>query len=150
MEFILGACGGKLVKGPPDTQVKRVNTDSRAAQPGDLFVALAGEHHDGHEFLQDVAQKGVAAVMVEANKVPTNLPKCAVIAVDNTRKALGKVAARYRDDFSLPVVAVGGSNGKTTTKELLGSVLRQKLPSSLNRWLNRITEPFRRRQRLSN
>jgi UDP-N-acetylmuramoyl-tripeptide--D-alanyl-D-alanine ligase len=127
VEFILGACAGKLVAGMPDTLVKRVNTDSRAAQPGDLFVALAGERHDGHDFLRDVIQKGVAAVMVETNKVPASLPKCAVIAVENTRKALGQVAARYRTDFSLPVVAVGGSNGKTTTKELLASILRQKL-----------------------
>jgi len=127
VEFILGACAGKLVAGMPDTLVKRVNTDSRAAQPGDLFVALAGERHDGHDFLRDVIQKGVAAVMVETNKVPASLPKCVVIAVENTRKALGQVAARYRTDFSLPVVAVGGSNGKTTTKELLASILRQKL-----------------------
>lgn len=127
MEFILGACAGKLVAGAADTLVKRVNTDSRASQPGDLFIALAGERHDGHEFLRDVTQKGVAAVMVEANKVPADLPKCAVIAVENTRKALGQVAARYRSDFSLPVIAVGGSNGKTTTKELVASILRQKL-----------------------
>lgn len=126
VEFILGACAGKLVRGSTDTPVKRVNTDSRAAQPGDLFVALAGEHHDGHDFLPDVMQKGVAAVMVEANKIPTHLSDCAVIAVDNTRQALGQLAAGYRRDFSLPVVAVGGSNGKTTTKELLAAVLRQK------------------------
>jgi UDP-N-acetylmuramoyl-tripeptide--D-alanyl-D-alanine ligase len=127
VEFILGACAGKLAAGSPGTLVKRVTTDSRAAQPGDLFIALAGERHDAHEFLPDVTQKGVAAVMVEANKVPANLPKCAVIVVENTRRALGQVAARYRSDFSLPVVAVGGSNGKTTTKELLASILRQKL-----------------------
>jgi len=114
------------VAGSPDTLVKRVNTDSRAAQAGDLFVALPGEHHDGHAYLPDVIQKGVAAVMVETTKVPA-LPKCAVIAVENTRKALGQLAARYRTDFSLPLVAVGGSNGKTTTKELLASILRQKL-----------------------
>jgi UDP-N-acetylmuramoyl-tripeptide--D-alanyl-D-alanine ligase len=127
VEFILGACAGKLVAGVPGTLIKRVTTDSRAAQAGDLFVALAGERHDGHDFLRDVIQKGVDAVMVETNKVPANLPKCAVIAVENTRKALGQVAARYRSDFDLPVVAVGGSNGKTTTKELLASILRQKL-----------------------
>jgi UDP-N-acetylmuramoyl-tripeptide--D-alanyl-D-alanine ligase len=127
VEFILGACAGKLVAGGPDTLIKRVNTDSRAVQPGDLFIALAGERHDGHEFLRDVTQKNVAAVMVEANKIPASLPKCAVIAVENTRKALGQIAARYRSDFSLSMVAVGGSNGKTTTKELLASILRQKL-----------------------
>jgi UDP-N-acetylmuramoyl-tripeptide--D-alanyl-D-alanine ligase len=127
LEFILGACAGKLTAGSPDTLVQRVNTDSRAARPGDLFIALTGERHDGHDFLRDVTQKGVAAVMVEANKVPASLPKCAVIVVENTRRALGQLAARYRNDFSLPVVAVGGSNGKTTTKELLASILRQKL-----------------------
>ncbi len=127
MEFILGACAGKLVAGSRSALIKRITTDSRAAQPGDLFVALAGERHDGHEFLRDVVSKGVDAIMVETKKVPANLPKCAVIAVDNTRKALGQVASRYRSDFSLPVVAVGGSNGKTTTKELLASILRQKL-----------------------
>ncbi|HXS67809.1 MAG TPA: Mur ligase family protein, partial [Candidatus Polarisedimenticolia bacterium] len=127
VEFILGACAGKLAAGSPGTSIKRVTTDSRAVQPSDLFVALAGERHDGHEFLPDVIQKGVDAVMVESNKVPTGVPKCAVIAVENTRKALGQLAARYRTDFTLPVVAVGGSNGKTTTKELLASILRQKL-----------------------
>lgn len=127
VEFILGACAGKLAAGAPRTLIQRVTTDSRAAQGGDLFVALAGERHDGHEFLPDVIQKGVAAVLVEANKVPAGSPKCAVIAVDNTRKALGQIAARYRRDFNLPVIAVGGSNGKTTTKEVLASILRQKL-----------------------
>jgi UDP-N-acetylmuramoyl-tripeptide--D-alanyl-D-alanine ligase len=127
VEFILGACSGKLVAGLPGTLVKRVNTDSRAAQPGDLFIALAGERHDGHDFLRDVIQKGVAAVMVERNKVPANLPKCAVIVVENTRKALGQVAARYRSVFSMPMVGVGGSIGMKTTKVLLSSILRQKL-----------------------
>lgn len=106
--------------------VNRICTDSRAAQPGDLFVALAGEHHDAHEYLPAVAQKDVAAVLVESGKVPTDV-NCAVVAVENTRAALGQIAARYRNDFALPVVAVGGSNGKTTTKELLAAVLRQKL-----------------------
>ena len=127
LEYIVGACAGKLVTGLRRTLIKRVNTDSRSAQHGDLFVALAGEHHDGHQYLPDVIQKGVAAAMVEAGKVPASVPPCAVIAVENTRKALGQLAARYRTDFSLPVVAVGGSNGKTTTKELLASILRQKL-----------------------
>jgi UDP-N-acetylmuramoyl-tripeptide--D-alanyl-D-alanine ligase len=127
VEFILGACAGKLVSGSPAALIRRVNTDSRAVQPGDLFVALAGERHDGHKFLPEVIQKGVAAVMAETSKVPTDQLKCAVVAVENTRKALGQVAARYRGDFSMPAVAVGGSNGKTTTKELLASVLRQKL-----------------------
>lgn len=114
------------MRGAGSVAVNRVCTDSRAAQPGDLFVAIAGEHHDGHEYVPAVALKKVAAVLVEANKIPADL-NCAVVAVENTRTALGQIAARYRQDFSLPVVAVGGSNGKTTTKELLAAVLRQKL-----------------------
>jgi UDP-N-acetylmuramoyl-tripeptide--D-alanyl-D-alanine ligase len=121
----MGACAGKLVKGELQTSIQRIGTDSRAAQTGDLFIALPGEKFDGHGFLHEVADKGVTAVMIE--KKSAELPKCAVITVDNTRRALGRIAANYRNDFSPAVIAVGGSNGKTTTKELLASVLRQKL-----------------------
>jgi UDP-N-acetylmuramoyl-tripeptide--D-alanyl-D-alanine ligase len=68
----------------------------------------------------------VAAVVADRNRIPAKLP-CAVIGVDNPRQALGRLAAGYREGFDLPIVAVGGSNGKTTTKELIASVLRQKL-----------------------
>lgn len=104
----------------------RVCTDSRKAQPGDLFVALAGERFDGHDFLPEVAKRGASAVLVNRNKVPAEPGGCAVIAADETRPALGRLAACYRRDFTLPVVAVGGSNGKTTTKELLAAVLRRR------------------------
>jgi UDP-N-acetylmuramoyl-tripeptide--D-alanyl-D-alanine ligase len=106
--------------------VTRVCTDSRQAQPGDLFVALAGEKFDGHDFLNDVAREGAIAMVVGKGKVPGPMPGCAVIAVEETRWALGRLATRYRRDFELPVIAVGGSNGKTTVKELLASVLRQR------------------------
>ncbi len=108
------------------TQVGRVCSDSRLAQAGDLFFALAGDKFDGHNFLAEVAQKGAAAVVAIRSKIPAGLP-CAVIAVDDPRKALGRLAAKYRTEFRLPVIAVAGSNGKTTTKELLAAVLRQKL-----------------------
>src|SRR5262245_37754107 len=128
MKFIVQACAGEQLRGSPDTPVSRVCTDSRAAQAGDLFIALAGENFDGHEFAPEVARKGAAAVMVKRRRRLPDLPAaCAVIVVSDTRKALGKLAAEYRKDFSLPIVAVGGSNGKTTTKELIASVLRQKL-----------------------
>ncbi len=126
LKYVAGACGGKLLQGPTETLVNRVCTDSRQAQAGDLFFAIAGERFDGHDFLREVAGKGVAAVVADRNRVPSGLA-CGVIAVDNTRQALGRLAARYRMDFALPVIAVGGSNGKTTTKELVASVLRQKL-----------------------
>ena len=126
MAFVVSACGGELIKGSLASQFQRVNTDSRSTQAGDLFVALTGERFDGHNFVSEVAQKGVAGVLMERGR-KTAVPGCAVIEVENTRKAFGQIAARYRKDFSLPVIAIGGSNGKTSTKELVAAVLRQKL-----------------------
>jgi len=121
-----------LLKGSPAAMAHRVGTDSRHAQRGDLFVAVPGERFDGHDFLAEVAQKGVTAIIIERAKLShaTNLPAdVGVIAVENTRAALGSFAARYRAEFDLPVIAVSGSNGKTTTKELIASVLRQIGPA---------------------
>ena len=126
LKSIALACAGELLGTSPDTLVSRVCSDSREMRPGDLFFALSGERFDGHDFLREAAQKGAAAVVAERARVPGNLP-CGVIAVDNPRQALGRLAAWYRADFNLPLIAVGGSNGKTTTKELIASVLRQKL-----------------------
>lgn len=125
LKFIADACEAQIICGSPDASVLEVSTDSRAVQPGEIFFALTGETFDGHDFISDVAAKGVAAVVVE--KVPAMLPPCAVLRVANVRAALGKLAAAYRQEFLLPVIAVGGSNGKTTTKELIAAVLRQKL-----------------------
>ena len=125
LKYIAEACGGEQLKGSPEAMVDRVCSDSRHAQAGDLFFALAGERFDGHDFLAAVAKQGVAAVVADRKRVPAGL-SCGVIAVGNPRQALGKLAARYRTDFTLPVIAIGGSNGKTTTKELVASVLRQK------------------------
>lgn len=115
------------MKGARETTFRRVGTDSRTAQAGDLFFALQGERFDGHNFLGEVAKRGVAAIVIERNRRPAKLPSCAAVVVDNTRQALGRLAAAYRRDFSLPMVAVGGANGKTTTKELIAAGLRQKL-----------------------
>jgi UDP-N-acetylmuramoyl-tripeptide--D-alanyl-D-alanine ligase len=127
LKFIAEACAAELRRGSGETSIQRVCTDSRPAQAGDLFFAIRGERFDGHDFLAEVAAKGVAAVAVEQKKIPAQLASCAVLAVDNTRAALGRLAAAYRREFNLPVIAVGGSNGKTTVKELIASALRQKL-----------------------
>jgi UDP-N-acetylmuramoyl-tripeptide--D-alanyl-D-alanine ligase len=126
LKFAAAACDAEIRRGAPDVFVKNAGTDSRQAKRGDLFFAIHGEKFDGHKFLDEVAAKGVAAVVVEKNKIPATLPDCAVLVVDDTRAAFGKLAAAYRKDFTLPLVAVGGSNGKTTTKELIASVLRRK------------------------
>jgi UDP-N-acetylmuramoyl-tripeptide--D-alanyl-D-alanine ligase len=128
LQFIVRACAGELCRGNPQTVIRGVCTDSRQAQPGDVFFALAGERFDAHDFLPEVVRR-VAAVVVKAGRAPTDPGLCAVITVNDTRKALGLLAADYRREFNLPVIAVGGSNGKTTTKELIASVLRQKLPT---------------------
>jgi UDP-N-acetylmuramoyl-tripeptide--D-alanyl-D-alanine ligase len=126
LKFVAAGCSGELLHGSPESTVGRVCTDSRVARAGDLFIALRGERFDAHQFVTDVAAKGVAAVIVEKTKTPLPPPACAVIAVDDTRMALARLAAAYRSGFDLPVVAVGGSNGKTTTKELMAAVLRQR------------------------
>ena len=127
LKFVVEACDGEIRRGAAETIVKNVCTDSRKAQAGDLFFAIKGEHFDGHDFLSEVAAKGVAAVVIGQKKIPAKLPKCAVLVVKDVRAALRKFAAAYRKDFMLPVVCVGGSNGKTTVKELIASVLKQKL-----------------------
>jgi UDP-N-acetylmuramoyl-tripeptide--D-alanyl-D-alanine ligase len=126
LTFIADACAGEIRRGSRDVLVRGISTDSRTVKAGDLFVALAGERYDGHKFLDEVVSKGVAAVLVNRG-VPVPELDCAIVTVANTRSALGEVAAAYRGEFDLPVVAVGGSNGKTTTKDLVAAVLRQKL-----------------------
>ena len=126
LHYIAQAVSGELRHGSPDKMVARLCTDSRLAEPGDLFFALAGERHDAHRFLPEAAQRGAGALVAERDKLPADFHPCAVIAVGNTRSALGQLGARYRRDFDLPVIAVGGSNGKTTTKDLIAAVLRQE------------------------
>jgi len=125
LDFVAAACSGELIQGSPEQAVLRVSTDSRQVNAGDLFFALKGEKFDGHDFLVQVIQKA-AAVVVERGRRPKAPKDCAVIEVENTRFALGSLAKRYRQDFALPVIVVAGSNGKTSTKELIGAVLRQK------------------------
>jgi UDP-N-acetylmuramoyl-tripeptide--D-alanyl-D-alanine ligase len=126
LKFVAEACTAEIRRGAVETLVKNVCTDSRQAKAGDLFFAIRGEKFDGHDFLDEVAAKNVSAIVVEQKKVPPQLPDYAVLIVEDARIALGKLAAAYRKDFDLPIVCVGGSNGKTTVKELLASVLRQK------------------------
>ena len=127
IEFIAGASAGDLISAPEYVPITRVCTDSRQVQPGDLFLALRGDRFDAHDFINDVVSKGARAVIVEKNRAPASLPNCAIITVADTRKALGLLATRYRADFSVPFIAVAGSNGKTTAKELAAAVLGQRL-----------------------
>lgn len=126
LAYVAANCNGELQHGDPARDIWRVSIDSRQVRPGDLFVAIDGERFDGHDFLDEAVQRGAAGLLVQRRKACLARSDCAVVSVRNTRRALGKLAARYRRDFHLPVVAVAGSNGKTTTKELIAAVLRQR------------------------
>lgn len=127
LKYVAKACTGEQLTGYPDVLVRRVCTDSRSVCAGDIFFALSGDKFDGHDFLKEVMGKDAAAVVVNRQRLPVPPLTCAVIAVENTRQALARFAAEYRHDFNVPTIAVGGSNGKTTTKDLIAAVLRQKL-----------------------
>ena len=97
-----------------------VTTNSKTVEPGNLFVALRGERFDAHDFLADVVARGAAAVVVE--RLPAGLAIPALIVPD-TSHALGQIAHWWRKQFSIPVIGVTGSNGKTTVKEMIASIL---------------------------
>lgn len=111
----------------PDADVLRGSTDSRAIQPGDLFIALRGEKFDGGAFAARALQQGAVGVVLDAAQAPEI---ATAIRVDDTRLALGKLAAAWRRRFTLPVVAITGSNGKTTVKEMLAAILEIETGSS--------------------
>jgi UDP-N-acetylmuramoyl-tripeptide--D-alanyl-D-alanine ligase len=108
-----------------DAAFDSVGTDSRSLRAGELFVALRGERFDGHEFVGVAKERGAAAAMVAADAAgaaaQSGLP---LIVVDDTRLALGRLSSQWRRRFDIPLVAVTGSNGKTTVKEMIAAVLR--------------------------
>ena len=104
----------------PAVIIDSVVTDSRKVVPGCLFVAIIGEKFDAHDFLADVVKQGAAAVVVE--RLPAGLSVPALV-VTNTRVALGEIAHAWRAQFTLPVIGVTGSNGKTTVKEMIAAIL---------------------------
>ena len=121
---ICAAVGGTLLQdsGAP---VTGVTTDSRAVQPGQLFIPLVGERFDGHAYISKALDGGAAGCLT-AREPETLLPGKLYIQVADTRLALKALAAWYRNKFDLPVVQVTGSAGKTTTKEMIASVLSQR------------------------
>ncbi len=124
LQFVMDATGGDCLRGDASSMIARVQTDSRRVQPGDLFVALRGERFDGHDYIGEVLRRGAAAVLIDRGMLGVVPPgSSAVIAVSDTRRALGLLGARYREGFQIPMIAVAGSNGKTSVKELLATVL---------------------------
>ena len=114
----------------PQTTIKRILTDSRHAEQGDAFLALKGERFDAHDFLAQVAANGCEVAIVSH---PVDADLCQLV-VEDTRLALGHLGAFRRKQYAeLKVIALTGSSGKTTTKEMLGSILSRLAPTLITR-----------------
>ena len=125
-EQIAAITGGRPV-GATIGEVTSISTDSRSIIAGQLFVPLRGDRFDGHNYIPELSAKGITATLCTKNWLQNNqLPESVgCIVVQDTLKALGDLAAAWRNRFTLPIIAVTGSNGKTTTKEMLATVLQQ-------------------------
>jgi UDP-N-acetylmuramoyl-tripeptide--D-alanyl-D-alanine ligase len=117
---VLTATGGTAPRGAAGLRIDSITTDSRHIQPGALFFALRGEHHDGHAFVAAALRQGAVGAVVD--HLPADVPADQLIRVPDTLTALGDLAAWTRTQSPLRVVAVTGSNGKTTTKEMIAAI----------------------------
>lgn len=122
-------CLGATVAGS-DVTFRGCSTDSRKISPGNLFIALRGSHFDGGEFVGAAAHAGASAAMVERAPENSSLP---LLLVNDARLAMGRLAADWRGRFAIPLVAVTGSNGKTTVKEMVSAVLSLEAPTVATR-----------------
>lgn len=125
---IVNSSGGKLICGDINLKITGISTDSRKIEKGNLFIPLKGENFDGENFVESAMNKGASAVLT-ANLNSLELYKgrnVAVIYVENTLVALHRLSSYYRNKFSIPFIAVTGSSGKTTTKDMIAAVLSTK------------------------
>lgn len=125
---IIKATGGDLISGKPLLKVWNISTNTRTLLEGDLFIALKGENFNGHVFVEEALEKGAAGAVVARDYKAQNKKyrNKIIIKVDNTLKALGDIAKTYREKFNITVIAITGSNGKTTTKEILAHILSKR------------------------
>jgi UDP-N-acetylmuramoyl-tripeptide--D-alanyl-D-alanine ligase len=122
IEDVVRGTRGALLGGDLGIAVSGISIDSRSLSVGEAFFAIRGDRVDGHAFLRDAVGRGAACLVIHS--VPDDLPPgVPVVLVDETTKALGRLGAWHRQRFTIPVVAVTGSNGKTTTKEMLAALL---------------------------
>ncbi|HVF72171.1 MAG TPA: UDP-N-acetylmuramoyl-tripeptide--D-alanyl-D-alanine ligase [Chthoniobacterales bacterium] len=126
LEQIVTFAGATISGGAPKVTISRVSTDSRTLRNGDLFVPLKGANFDGHKFIKQAAERGATGAMVEESwrgEVPTNF---ALIRVADTLVGYQTLAANYRASLALKVIAITGSNGKTSTKDFVAAALGKK------------------------
>ena len=121
LDELLNVTGGKLISNHKKVKIKKFEIDSRKLQKGDCFIALKGKKYDGHEFINNNIKASV--VISEKNIVLKNIP---VIKVNSTYEVLELLIKYYRGKYDIPLIAITGSNGKTTLKELISSILESK------------------------
>jgi murE/murF fusion protein len=116
-----------------DITITRVHTDSRSIEPGDLFVALRGEHFDANDFLVQAKERGAVAAICQGHSAAEKLANARLsgLVVHDTKLALGQLASHWRAQLSLPLIAVTGSNGKTTVTQMIASILRSYQPQAM-------------------
>lgn len=127
--LLAAASEGHLVRGNPYGPIMTISTDSRAIRSGDCFLALPGERFDGHDFLAAAVERGATALIVSKSRsdaAPRVTESIALIEVADTLEAYGALARYHRGQFDIPVVGITGSNGKTSTKEMLSGVLGKR------------------------
>ncbi|MCM8784053.1 MAG: UDP-N-acetylmuramoyl-tripeptide--D-alanyl-D-alanine ligase [Candidatus Omnitrophica bacterium] len=122
-EEILKITKGELLQGQSKTVFRGISTDSRSIRAENIFVALKGPNFDGHDFIREVLSKGTRGAIVESQMSIGEDPEFCIIRVQDTFEALRKIAYFHRSKFKLPVIAVTGSNGKTTVKEMIYHLL---------------------------
>jgi len=129
LEDVLKSTSGILISGAAENIFYGISTDSRQVFKGNLFIALKGEKFDGHDFIPKAIEHGAAGVLVhdeaQINQVLVDRT-VAVIKVADTLTALGDLAHEWRKRFSIPVIGLTGSSGKTTTKEMLAAIIGRK------------------------
>ena len=129
LKDILKATAGKLVSGAAETTFYGISTDSRLINKGNLFIALKGDKFDGHDFASTVLKEGAAGIMAHDEKKISQIKddkKFVVIKVVDTLFSLGELAHEWRKRFSIPVIGLTGSSGKTTTKEMIAAIISRK------------------------
>ncbi len=125
---LLKAVSGKLINPGNSADVKGISIDTRTIKPLDAFLAMKGDNFDGHDFIGLAVNKGAGCIIIEKGKGKgKDFAKTTIIEVKSTVKALGDIAGFHRRKFDIPVIAVTGSNGKTTVKEMIGWILSEKL-----------------------
>lgn len=128
-------CGGTLLRGAPDTRLSGLSIDTRKIAPGQLFAAIVGPNHDAHDYLAQAESAGAGCLLIDADRASSlgDASALPVVAVADTTRGIGELAAGHRRRFAGTVVALTGSSGKTTTKEMTAAVLEAAGPCLKNR-----------------